>query len=89
MINSSPSIITYTFSSASSSSSHSFPYREATSLPLTLSALLCSHSQGKKQRTILPRFLPRGNCLLVYNHYPLINLTPLAFLLYHLYIFSL
>ncbi|KAB8219858.1 hypothetical protein BDV33DRAFT_173040, partial [Aspergillus novoparasiticus] len=87
MINSSPSIITYTFSSASSSSSHSFPYREATSLPLFLSPsqLSSSHiSQGKKKRPILPLFLPRGNCLLIYNSYPLINLTPPLVFLYHL-----
>lgn len=86
MINSSPSIITYTFSSASSSSSHSFPYREATSLPLplTLSALIFSHFPRKKKRTILPLFLPRGSCLLVFNSYPLINPTPPVVFLYHL-----
>ena len=75
------SIITYTFSSASSSSSHSFPYREATSLPPTLSALVFSHIPREKQRTVLTLFLPPEAIVSVYNFYPLITLTPLVLFL--------
>lgn len=38
----------------------------------------------EKKRTILPLFLPRGSCLLVFNSYPLINPTPPVVFLYHL-----